>query len=444
MKTLLLRAIRALPQGTLLVGAGMVVLGGASYVHLAIAGHSLNPDDMSGVSVLWTIIFSIGLGLFFPVEQEITRIVAARAAEGSGTAPVLRRGAVLAGGLLLAVLVLLAAASGPMADRLFDGDRQLLVALGGAFVGLAVVSVTRGVLAGHGAFTAYGTQLALDGGLRIVFAIALGAAGSHSPLLFSLILTVAPILATLATLRPVLRAARPGAVLAWRELYRGLGLLIVSTLLAQLMVNTAVLSVKLLEPEQTALVTALLSALILARVPLFVFGSLQASLLPGLSRTFTDGDRGAFRGLITRACLVVSALGVAGGLGATVLGPWIIRVFFNAPKDVLGPLDFAWFSAGTLCYMLAMVLGQGVMAMNRHRAQLVAWIGGTAVLVAITCLPGDIRVRVEIAFAAATAATALLMALMLRSGARRFPAPARTASPVRAVANPVGGAPRGE
>ncbi|MFI6583695.1 lipopolysaccharide biosynthesis protein [Embleya sp. NPDC050493] len=444
MKTMLLRAIRALPQGTLLVGAGMVVLGGASYIHLAIAGHSLNPDDMSGVSVLWTIIFSIGLGLFFPVEQEITRIVAARAAAGSGTAPVLWRGSMLAGGLLLAVLALLAGASGPMADRLFDGDRQLLIALGGAFLGLTVVSVTRGILAGHGAFVAYGTQLALDGGLRIVLAVALGVSGSSSPLLFSLILTVAPILAMSATLPPVLRAARPGPTLAWRELYRGLGLLIVSTLLAQLMVNTAVLSVKLFEPEQTALVTALLSALILARVPLFVFGSLQASLLPGLSRTFTDGDRRTFRGLVLRACLVVTALGVAGGLGATVFGPWIIRVFFNAPEGVLGASDFAWFSAGTLCYMLAMVLGQGVMAMNRHRGQLVAWVGGTVVLVAITCAPGDIRLRVEIAFAAATAVTALLMAAMLRAGARRFPAPVRPAPSARAVADPVGGASRGE
>jgi O-antigen/teichoic acid export membrane protein len=437
MRTLLLRATRALPQGTLFVGAGMVVLGGASYVHLAIAGHSLDPDDMSGLSVLWTIIFSVGLGLFFPVEQEITRIVAARAAEGTGTRPVLRRGSVLAGALLLFVLGVLGAAAGPISDRLFDGHRSLVVALGGAFVGLAVVSVTRGVLAGHGVFAAYGTQLALDGGLRIAFAIALGVSGSRSALAFSLILTVAPLVAMLLTLVPVLRVTRPGREIAWRELCRGLGLLILATLLAQLMVNTSVLSVKLLEPEQTALVTALLSALILARVPLFVFGSLQASLLPGLSRTYTDGDHRTFAGLIRRACLIVTALGLAGGLGATALGPWIIKVFFDAPRGVLGALDFAWFSAGTLCYMVAMVLGQGLMSMNRHRHQLVAWIGGTVVLWSITVLPGDIRVRVEIAFAAGAAATALLMAIMLRAGLKGTVRPAADPMPTPRV-NPVG------
>jgi O-antigen/teichoic acid export membrane protein len=432
MKSLLLRATRALPQGTLLVGAGMVVLGGASYIHLAVAGHSLDSDAMSGVSVLWTIIFSIGLGVFFPVEQEVTRIIAARVAKGVPTGPVLRRGAMLAAGALAVIVAVLAAAAGPISDRLFDGDRQLLFALAGAFLGLAVVHVTRGVLAGHGAFTVYGTQLALDGGLRIVMAIALGVSGAHSALLFALILTVAPLIAMVVTLPAVLRLARPGPNVAWSELVRGMGLLMVSTLLAQLMVNTAVLSVKILEPDQTALVTALLSALILARVPLFVFGSLQASLLPGLARTYAEGDHRTFRTMIMRASLVVTGLGLAGGLGAVAAGPWIIRVFFDAPEGVLGSLDFAWFSFGTLCYMLAMVLGQGVMAMDRHRLQLLAWIVGTAAMLAITLVPGDVRVRVEIAFAAGTALTALSMAVALRFGARgHTPASVPAARPVQ-------------
>lgn len=53
--------------------------------------------------------------------------------------------------------------------------------------------------------------------------------------------------------------------------------------------NAAVLSTKLLAPTDSALIAALLNALVLARVPLFVFGSLQASLLNGLSAALAVG-----------------------------------------------------------------------------------------------------------------------------------------------------------
>ncbi|GCD94309.1 lipopolysaccharide biosynthesis protein [Embleya hyalina] len=415
---ILTRAVGSLPPGTLLVGAGTAVVGAASYIHLAVAGHTLDADDMSGVSVLWTIIFSVGLGLFFPVEQEIARIVAARSVEGEGAGPVLRRGTVLACGMLAVVVAVIAAASGPLADKLFDGDKTLLTALAGALAGLVAVSVTRGTLAGLKMFKAYGASLALDGGLRIVFAVGLGVTGTRSPLMFSLVLTVAPLLATLIIAVPVLRAARPGRQVAWRELCGGLSLLVVSTLLAQMVVNMAVINVKLLEPEATALINALLSALILARVPLFVFGALQASLLPGLASIYASGDLAGFRNLMKRGALLVTALGVAGGLVATALGPWLVTILFDAPKNVLDYADFFWFSAGTICYMLAMVLGQGLMTMARHRFQLVAWIVGTAVLLGVTFLPGDIKLRVEIAYAAGSFAVALVMALALRLPAR--------------------------
>ena len=85
-----------LPPGTAAVGSGLAVLGAASYVHLAVAGHTLDPARMSSVAVLWSIVFAIGPGLFFPVEQEITRIVAGRRVHRDGAGPVLRRGALLA------------------------------------------------------------------------------------------------------------------------------------------------------------------------------------------------------------------------------------------------------------------------------------------------------------------------------------------------------------
>ncbi|GAA2786179.1 hypothetical protein GCM10010441_08980 [Kitasatospora paracochleata] len=405
--------LNSLPPGTTLVIGGTVVLGAASYIHLMAAGHSLGTDDMAAVSVLWTILMSVGLGLFFPVEQELTRIVAAHRVDGRGTAGVVRRIGLITAVVLAALAAAMAAAARPLADTFFDGRLGMVAALGLAFIAMAAGNVTRGILAGAGRFGPYGLQLGIDGGLRIGLAVALGLGGVRSPLAFALILTVAPLIAVAATLRPVLRDVTAGTAPGWKPLAAGLGPLVVSTLLSQVVVNAAVVSTKLLAPADAALTAGLLNAIVLARVPLFVFGSLQASLLSGLSTAAAAGDRPGFTRLLVRTCLVVSALGVLGGVPATILGPWLIRVLFGA-QDVLSRADFFWLSAGTLSYMLAMVLGQALMVLHRHRVQLLCWAIGTAVLIGTTLLPGQVATTVCLAYTLGSLAAVLSMAVSVR------------------------------
>jgi len=151
---------------------------------------------------------------------------------------------------------------------------------------------------------------------------------------------------------------------------------------------------------------------VLARVPLFVFTSLQTSLLPGLAGAIAAGDRARFRRLLSRSCAVVAVLGIAGGLPAVILGPWLTQVLFGA-RAVLGNAAFGWLAIGTLCYMLAMVLGQGAMALGRHRDQLLSWVAGVAVLIVITMGPGQATTRVVTAYAAGCATVAMLLAIVL-------------------------------
>jgi O-antigen/teichoic acid export membrane protein len=414
-------AARLLPSGTLLVGAGLAVLGAGSYAQLAVAGHSLSTASMAAMSVLWSIVFWIGLGLFFPIEQELIRLVAARQAMGEGIMPVARRAAAAAGAILAVTLAPLAIAARPLADRLFDGNTGMVAALAAALLGLAVTAVSRGVLAGLGRFRAYGSQLAIDGGLRAALACGLGVAGLRSPTAFGLTLAVAPLLSAACMLGLLLRELRPGPAIAWTVMCRGLGLLIATMLLAQLVLNVAVINVRLLSPGDPAVVGALLAAMVLVRVPLFVFTSLQVSLLPGLAGAMAAGDRARFRQLAARGCGIVTALGICGGVPAVILGPWLIRVLFAA-RPALGDADFGWLASGTLCYMLAMVLGQSVMALSRHRDQLLGWTAGALVLVAITLGPGAVKHRVEVAYALSslTVAVILAVAAFLRPARRGF------------------------
>ena len=406
------RALDMLPPGTLTVGSGLLVLGLGYCAHLAVAGHSLPASGMAALSVLWSIVFLLGLGVFLPIEQELIRHVAARAAVGEGIGPTVRRACALAGVVLAGILVPLAAAAGPVADRLFGGDTAMVTVLGCACAALAVTAVSRGTLAGLGAFGGYGAQLATDGGLRAASAGALALAGSHSAVAFGLVLAVAPLLAVLLTLGPVIPRLRPGPPLPWAAMSHRLAQLIGTMLLAQVIINAPVISVRLLSPGSPAAVGALLAAAVLTRVPLFIFTSLQTSLLPGLADAVTAGDRARFRLLLARSCAVVVVLGVACGLLATILGPWLTQVLFGT-QPVLGHAAFGWLAFGTLCYMLAMVLGQGTIALSRHRDQLLSWLAGVAVLALVTTAPGAVTMRVVTAYAAGCATVAVVLAIVL-------------------------------
>ncbi|MEY9962291.1 O-antigen/teichoic acid export membrane protein [Streptacidiphilus sp. MAP12-16] len=419
----LAKLLKVIPPGTHLVIGGTMILGAASYIQISIAGHALTGDPQKAVSELWSLVMTLSLGLFFPVEQELTRVVAARVVRGEGVAPVLRRAAVLTAGLLALIGAVLALTAGPLANTFFGHDRSLVWVFAAALVGMALVYLTRGILAGLGHFNAYGVSLGLDGLLRIVLAGALFLAGSHSAVEYGLVLAAAPLAAMLLTLPTTLRGCHHGPPMPWRELFQNMTMMIFGSVLAQVIVNAAVITTALVTTDKS-LTFALLSAGVLCRIPLFVFGSLQPTLMTGLSTTATSGDRVGFRRMLLQTCAVIGGLGLLGAVPAVFAGSWLISVFLGA-KNVLGPMDFFWFSAGTMCYMLAMVLGQALMALNRHRWMMLSWLAGTAALVAVTLAPGPVATRVEVAYALGSLVTALCMLLILVRGVAQ-PAPGPT------------------
>jgi len=155
---------------------------------------------------------------------------------------------------------------------------------------------------------------------------------------------------------------------------------------------------------------------------LFVFTSLQTALLPGLAGAIAAGDQRRFRQLLGRGCTLVVILGVAAGVPVVIVGPWLTHVLFGA-RPVLGNASFAWLAFGTLCYLLALVLGQGAMALTRHRDQLLAWLAGVTVLAVITMAPGEVTTRVVAAYAAGCGTVAVALAIVLL---RHSPKPAAT------------------
>ena len=129
-----------LPTGTAAVALGLIVAGLSAYGFLFVADKALSDSAYSPLGVLWSLVFLAGPGLFLPLEQEISRALAARRARGEGGLPVVRRAATIGVGLGLAVLVALIASARWTTDHLFHGHYLMVVGLA---LGLA------GALAGH-------------------------------------------------------------------------------------------------------------------------------------------------------------------------------------------------------------------------------------------------------------------------------------------------------
>src|SRR5260221_3575239 len=101
------------PEGTLAVGAGLIVSGITSYGFLAISARALGPERYAPLGVLWALTYVVCRGVFLPLEQEVGRALSSRRAKGLGGGPLIHRAA-LAGGVAAVVLIALTAASSPL------------------------------------------------------------------------------------------------------------------------------------------------------------------------------------------------------------------------------------------------------------------------------------------------------------------------------------------
>src|SRR5690554_1985048 len=119
-----LRRANPLPEGTFSVGMGLVANGIGAYAFTALAARGLGHEAFSPLAVMWTAVFLAAPGLFLPLEQEVSRTVAARRARGEGASAVVRQAAVI-GGALLAVVVVGTLVSLPFTYDLFF-DEQVL------------------------------------------------------------------------------------------------------------------------------------------------------------------------------------------------------------------------------------------------------------------------------------------------------------------------------
>lgn len=383
------------------------------YAFLAVSARVLGPERYAALSALWALVFLVGPGVFFPIEQEVSRAVASRSAAGIGAGPVLRRAAAAAAGLATSMAALAVVFQRPLLDKVFDHQALVLAGFLVSLFGYASMHLARGALSGMARFGSYAVLLGAEGVLRLGIALGLLALGVRTAGPLGLLVGVTPFLALAVVLGRERDLMAPGPDAPWKELSRSLGYLLAGSLVAQVLIHGGPLAVKLLAGEQANDLTGrFFAGLLLARVPLFLFLAVQAALLPRLAGCAAQGDRAGFCATLGRLLALVAIISVVSVAGAFLLGRLALEVLFGG-KFLMDGRGIALLAASSSAIMAAQALGQALVALEGQAAAATCWLVGAAVFAVVTAIGNDPLLRVELGlFAGSTAAAAAMGALL--------------------------------
>lgn len=398
-----------LPDGTLTVGGGLVVNGVMSYVFLGIAARTLGVDAFGPLSVLWALIYLVGPGFFLPLEQEVSRSLANRWARGVGVGPLVKQAGLL-GTALIGALVLTTLVAAPLLlDHLFDDQVLILIGFVLAILGYSAVHLARGTLAGLGRFRGYALFFVYENSLRVAAAIVLALLGVDTAGPYAVAVGLAPGVAIVLALLGEHDLASDGPPAPWGELGAALGSLLAASVLTAFLLYAGVLAVELLADEsESDKAGVFLAGLAVSRVPVFLFQAVQAALLPKLSALAGAGRFHEFRDRLRRLLAAVGVIGVAGVAGAALLGPFLIDILFG-DDFVLTRLDLGLLALSSAAFMLAVALGQALIALEGQSRVAFGWLIGVLAFLGITAMGDDLFLRVEAGLAAGSAVAAVVI-----------------------------------
>ncbi len=406
-----MRFIERLPRGTLLIGGGLLMNGLAAYAFVTLAARNLGPEAYTPVGMLWVLSFMLGPGFFQPLEQETARTIASRF--GRGVAPVVRSAAAIGGLVALGLAVVGAVASPWLVDGVFDGEPWLLVGLLLVVVGLGGAHLAKGVLAGLGRFGGYARYVVGEGLGRLLAVGLLVAVVSDGIGAYGLAIGLAPFIGIGVAMAGQRGLRTPGPAAPMGDLSRALGALLMASVATAVVINVSPLAVQVLAgPGEGSEPGRFLNALLVARIPLFFFQAIQASLLPQLSSLAGAGRYGELWRVLRRLLAVVATLGVAVLVAAAVAGPWAVEFAFGSEYAVT-QRDMVLLAVSSVGLMVVLSLAQGLIACRSRGRMALAWVAGLAVFPVVVALGSDLFLRVELALIATVAVAAVVMAVLL-------------------------------
>ncbi|KRE74043.1 hypothetical protein ASG77_04620 [Arthrobacter sp. Soil762] len=398
------------------VGAASIVAAAAGFVVLVIAGNHLRPEEYAQFSVFWGALFGV-FGVLSGIQSETTRAV--RSAETLGANHVGNRPhpTVMANGLLvgtiLAVLVVLS--SWLWAPSVLGSKTPwLLPTLAVAAIAYSGHSALAGAAAGRQDWTLYSKLMGAEALVRLaivgaVVLIGVGLLGLEVACALAAFLWLLFLLLSPAARRAA--AARADAPSSAYLKQTGHAVLS-SSATAALIVGFPVILSFTSTTEELTTAGGLLLAIQLTRAPIMV--PLQAFQGVAISSFVNQRHRG-IRALVRPAALCL-AVGMVGGIGAGLLGPWLMELLFPGKYDVPAwLLSTLTFDAALMAILT--LTGTAALAVGMHRGYSAGWVSGTVVSLLCLLLPLPLSVRTAVALAAGPAVGAAIhVAAIFRGG----------------------------
>jgi O-antigen/teichoic acid export membrane protein len=414
-----------LPEGTIAVGAGLVISGICAYAFTALAGIALPQSDVIILQALWFATFAIAPGFFLPLEQELGRALSHRKTLGQGGLPVVQRAALLGGTLAALVVIALVLLRPVLTKHSFHENGTIVWALILSVVTWGAAHIGRGILSGSGRFRPYGMIMGIDGLVRVAGCGVLAVTGVKSLTAYALLVGLPPIIALLISFVPQRNLLHPGPEAPWLEVTTNIGWLLLGSVAAAFLVNAGPLIAGPLSSaadqadnvafSSTAKLYSRLAAfnyaILISRIPLFMFQAVQASLLPKLARLAAVGAFDEFRRGFRTLMKVVAAVAVIGVVGAGLLGPLALSIAF---KVKVSSADMALLALAAGLYMAAVAIAQALIALHRHPTVAVGWVLGVVAVFAMLPLASNLLPRVEAALIAASVVPLVFFSVMLR------------------------------
>ena len=411
-------------RGAAVLSVGIGVTGLVTYTYFSLASHSLADDEYGRISLLWSAVFIVVSVLYRPVEQLLSRTIA----EQSAHAHVLRVAATIQAGLGIVFVVAALALRGPIEDELFGGSSTLYWIFVGTVVAYAASYFARGLLAGHHRFGAYGLLVLLEASSRCAFAVAVAVGISEGQDAVALGMIAAPIV-SLAVVpfvaRRTFRAdATRKAPLAEEAgeftLAHGAGFAAAVLLVMvseQTFINAGPLIVNATEggAEGAALAGFTFNVLLIARAPLQLFQSIQAPILPHLTKMRAEGNAAAFGRSVRVTLIAIGAFSATAALALLAIGPWAMDILFGSDVDY-GRAGLALIAIGMGLYLAAATLNQAALARGRAKEAAACWVVSAAAFVGFLLIPGwdDRIVQVEVGYAGGAAILCALLHWLYR------------------------------
>jgi O-antigen/teichoic acid export membrane protein len=289
------------------------------------------------------------------------------------------------------------------------------------------------VLAGLGRFGGYGRYFIGDGIGRLLLVGIGSLVLTNEVAVYGLAVGGAPFLGVAAALTgrrsmpgrpgaPSDKAAAPSIAAATvvmgrrselRALAPAMGFLLVASVSTAIVLNVSPLAVELLAgPSEREEAGRFLNALLVARVPLFFFQAVQASLLPKLSSLAADGHLEEFRRVLGRLLVLVVALGAAAVLVCALVGHLVVEMAFGV-EFAVERRDMVLLATSSAVLMIVLSLAQALIAQRCQGRMALAWLAGLCAFPLVLAFGGDLFLRVELALLATVVTAMVAMVVLL-------------------------------